>query len=308
MLHTNITGVIGDTPMVQLSRFAKAAGAGAIICGKLEAQNPLGSVKDRIAMAMLDAAEREGKLQPPCTLVEPTSGNTGIGLAAIAAARGYKIILTMPETMSIERRQLLAALGAEVVLTEGAKGMRGAIARALEIIEATPGAFMPSQFENVAGPAIHYATTGPEIWESMNGSIDALVSGVGTGGTITGAGRFLREKAPDIRIFAVEPADSPVLSHGAPGPHRIQGIGAGFVPQVLDTGIYNEVIRVQTDDAIKNARLLARTEGILAGISSGAALTAALEIAARPEFASARIAVVLPDTGERYLSMGLFGE
>jgi cysteine synthase A len=304
MFHTDITGLICRTPIVALTRFAP----GALLYGKLEAMNPGGSVKDRIALAMLDAAEREGLLQPGGALIEPTSGNTGIGLAMLAAARGYKITLTMPETMSMERRQLLAAYGAEIVLTEGAKGMRGAIAKAEELLAQTPGAFMPSQFENQAGPAIHYATTGPEIWESMDGKVDVLVSGVGTGGTVTGAGKFLREKNPSIHIAAVEPADSPVLSQGAPGPHKIQGIGAGFVPNVLDTGIYDEVIQAQTSDAIANARELARTEGILAGISSGAALSAAMKIAERAAFAGKRIVVVLPDTGERYLSTGLFGE
>ena len=295
---------IGRTPLVELRRIVP--GNGARVLAKLESRNPGGSVKDRIALAMIEAAEREGKLAPGALVVEPTSGNTGIGLAWVCAARGYRCLLTMPETMSVERRALLAHLGAEIVLTPGPEGMSGAIRRADEIATET-GAFRPDQFGNPANPWVHREHTGPEIWRDTGGELDAFVAGVGTGGTITGVGSFLRERRPGIRIVAVEPAESPVLSGGQPGPHGIQGIGAGFVPAVLDTGLLDEVVRVSTEEALEAARRLAREEGILAGISSGAALHAALAVAARPEFTGKTVVTLFPDTGERYLSTPLFG-
>jgi cysteine synthase A len=305
-VYKSISELVGNTPLVELTNYNDENGLEATIVGKLESFNPAGSVKDRIAVAMIDDAEKSGTITPGTVLIEPTSGNTGIGLAAIAASRGYRLILTMPDTMSIERRNLLAAYGAELVLTDGAKGMKGAIARAGELAEEIENSFIPGQFVNPANPAIHYATTGPEIWEASDGKVDILVSGIGTGGTITGAGEFLKSKNPDITIVAVEPAASPVLSQGTPGPHKIQGIGAGFVPDVLDTHIYDEIITVENDDAFATGRALARTDGILVGISSGAALWAATQLARRPENADKRIVVVLPDTGERYLSTALF--
>ena len=302
----NLTELIGKTPLLKLSAYTAKEGISANLIGKLEYYNPAGSVKDRIAWAMIREAEESGKLKPDSVIIEPTSGNTGIGLASVAAARGYRVILTMPETMSVERRKLLAAYGAELVLTEGAKGMKGAIAKAEELAEQTPNAFIPGQFVNPANPQIHRETTGPEIWEDMDGQVDILVSGIGTGGTITGAGEFLKSKKADIKIIAVEPADSPVLSAGTAGPHKIQGIGAGFVPDVLNTGIYDEVIAVKNEDAFATGRAIARAEGLLVGISSGAALWAAVQIAKRQENSGKNIIVILPDTGERYLSTALF--
>jgi len=303
-----MTDLIGNTPMLELSNYVTKHELNVTLLGKLEYFNPGGSIKDRIAAAMLDAAEKKGIIKPGSVLIEPTSGNTGIGLAAIAAARGYRLILTMPETMGIERRKLLKIYGAELVLTEGALGMKGAIAKAEELLKEMPGSFSPSQFENPANPAIHRKTTGPEIWQDTNGKIDYLVCGVGTGGTITGAGEFLKSKNSSLRIIAVEPADSPKLSEGTSGTHRIPGIGAGFVPQVLNVEIYNEAIAVEDGDAFATAKTLARTEGLLLGISSGAALWAATKIAKRPEVAGKTIVVILPDTGERYLSTPLFAE
>lgn len=305
-IYQNITELIGNTPLLVMSRYAREYAPGATILAKLESFNPAGSVKDRIALAMLDDAEKQGKLKPDSVIIEPTSGNTGIGLAAIAAARGYRIILTMPETMSVERRNLLKSYGAELVLTAGAKGMRGAIEKAQELAASIPGSFIPGQFVNPVNPAVHRATTGPEIWRDSNGVVDYFVAGVGTGGTVTGAGGYLKQKNPAIRVVAVEPADSPVLSKGTSGPHRIQGIGAGFVPQVLDTSVYDEIITVTTDAAFETGRAIAKTEGILVGISSGAALWAATQIAKRPESSGKRIVVILPDTGERYLSTAMF--
>jgi cysteine synthase A len=304
----NITELIGKTPLLRLDAYAKSKGLTANLIGKLEYFNPAGSVKDRVAKAMIDEAERSGKLKLGAVIIEPTSGNTGVGLAAVAAAKGYRVILTMPETMSIERRKLLKAYGAELVLTEGAKGMKGAIAKAEEIAAETPGAFIPGQFVNPANPRIHKDTTGPEIWEDTGGAVDAFVSGVGTGGTVTGAGEYLKSKNPDVRIIAVEPHDSPVLSEGKAGPHKIQGIGAGFVPDTLNTNIYDEVIKVKNEDAFLAGREIAKTEGLLIGISSGAAVRAAAEIAKRPEYEGKNIVIILPDTGERYLSTALFEE
>jgi cysteine synthase A len=302
----SITELIGRTPIIELAGYERMRAPHAKILAKLEYFNPAGSVKDRIAKAMIEDAEKSGVLKPGATIIEPTSGNTGIGLAAIAAAKGYTIILTMPETMSIERRKLLAAYGAQIVLTEGAKGMKGAIAKAEELKAQTPGSIIPGQFVNPANPAVHYATTGPEIWEDTEGDIAAFVAGVGTGGTLSGVGKYLKEKNPNIKIIAVEPSDSPVLSEGRAGGHKIQGIGAGFVPDTLDTKIYDEIITVKNDDAFETGRLIGKTDGILVGISSGAALWAATQVANRPEYAGKNIAVLLPDTGERYLSTALF--
>jgi len=307
-IYKSLTDLIGRTPLLELSNFGREHGLSATIIGKLEYYNPAGSVKDRIAKAMLDEAEKSGRLKPDSVIIEPTSGNAGIGLAAVAASRGYRVILTMPETMSVERRNLLKALGAELVLTEGEKGMKGAITKADELAEEITGAFIPGQFVNPANPAIHKATTGPEIWEDTDGKVDIFVSGVGTGGTITGAGEYLRSKNPDIKIFAVEPFDSPMLSEGRFGPHKIQGIGAGFVPEVLNTGIYDEVITVKNEDAFAAGKEIAKTEGLLVGISSGAAIWAATQVAQRKENAGKAIVVILPDTGERYLSTALFAE
>ena len=306
-LYTNIAELIGRTPLLQLGRLAAVQGVQANLLAKLEMQNPSGSVKDRAALAMLTAAEQAGQLQPGGVIIEPTSGNTGVGLAAMAAARGYRMVLVMPETMSVERRQLAQAYGAEIVLTEGAKGMAGAIEKAEALAKETPGAFLPSQFENPANPDVHRRTTGPEIWADTDGKVDLFVAGVGTGGTITGVGQYLKAQNPAIRVVAVEPDASPVLSGGAAGAHKLQGIGAGFVPKTLDTGVYDEIIRVTNEDAFAAARVLARTEGVLAGISSGAALWAALALAKRPDNQGKNIVVLLPDTGSRYLSMGVFG-
>ena len=305
-IYESIAELIGQTPLLKAQRFAKSENLTSTILAKLEYFNPAGSVKDRIAKAILDEAEEKGLLNKDSIIVEPTSGNTGIGLASLAAARGYKIILTMPETMSIERRNLLKAYGADLVLTEGALGMKGAIARALEIKEENPNAFMPSQFTNPANPAIHYKTTGPEIWNDTNGKIDIFIAGIGTGGTISGVGKFLKEQNPNIEIIAVEPTDSPVLSKGQAGSHKIQGIGPGFVPETLNTEIYDEIITITNDEAFKYGKKFSQVEGVLIGISSGAALAAATKIAQRSENKDKTIVVLLPDTGERYLSTPLF--
>ena len=301
--YEKITDLIGKTPLLKLSGYQKELNLSATLLGKLEYFNPAGSVKDRIAKAMIENAEEKGTLQANFVIIEPTSGNTGIGLASIAATKGYRIILTMPETMTIERRNLLKAYGAELVLTEGAKGMKGAIAKAEELAAEIPNSFIPSQFENPANAAIHKATTGPEIWEETDGKVDIFISGIGTGGTITGAGSYLKEKNPNIKIIAVEPADSPVLSKGTFGPHKIQGIGAGFVPKILDTKIYDEIITVTNENALNTRREFAKKEGVLVGISSGAAVWAALQIAQRPENKNKTIVIILPDTGERYLTI-----
>jgi cysteine synthase A len=303
-IANDITELVGRTPLVRLRRVVDGAAATVVV--KLECFNPLSSVKDRIAVSMVDAAERSGRLQPGATLVEPTSGNTGIGLAFVAAARGYRLVLTMPETMSIERRKLLSALGAEVVLTPGSEGMPGAIRRAQEIVGATPGALMLQQFDNPANPEAHRRTTAEEIWADTGGEVDILVAGVGTGGTITGTGEALKARKPSLRVVAVEPATSPVLSGGTPGPHQIQGIGAGFVPSVLNRAVIDEVVQVSNDDAFATARRLAREEGLLVGISSGAAVHATLELARRPENAGKLVVAIAPDSGERYLSTPLF--
>lgn len=301
--------LIGGTPIVNISRYAKAAGADKVtLLAKMEYFNPAGSVKDRIALAMIEDAEKDGRLKPGATIIEPTSGNTGIGIAAVAAAKGYKAILTLPDTMSVERRNLLKAYGAELVLTEGAKGMKGAIAKAEELNKEIEGSVILAQFDNKANPAVHKATTGPEIWEQTGGKLDFFIAGVGTGGTLTGVGEYLKEKNPDIKIIAVEPASSPVLSKGKAGPHKIQGIGAGFVPTVLNTKVYDEVITIENDDAFEQGRQFAVAEGMLVGISSGAALKAAAVIAGRPENAGKTIVVLLPDSGDRYLSTALFSK
>lgn len=306
--YERITDLIGGTPLLKLTNYIKANDLGADVYGKLEYFNPAGSVKDRIARAMIDDAEARGALKPDSVVIEPTSGNTGIGLAAVAASRGYKVILTMPETMSIERRKLLKAYGAEIVLTDGAKGMKGAIAKAQELAAETPNSFIPSQFTNKANPAAHFKTTGPEIWEDTDGKVDIFVAGVGTGGTLSGVGEYLKSKNPNVKVVAVEPAGSPVLSKGTPGPHKIQGIGAGFVPDTLNTGIYDEIIPVENEDAFATGRALARREGLLVGISSGAAVFAAAQLAKRPENKGKIIVALLPDTGERYLSTPMFSE
>ena len=307
-IYNAITELIGKTPIMKLGRYASLKNLNAEIYAKLEYFNPAGSVKDRIALAMLNDAEEKGLLKKDSVIIEPTSGNTGIGLSAVAAARGYKIILTMPETMSVERRNLLKAYGAQLVLTDGSKGMKGAIEKANEIAEQTENSFIPSQFTNEANPAAHKASTGPEIWEDTEGQVDIFVAGVGTGGTVTGVGEYLKSKNPDIKVVAVEPEGSPVLSQGKAGPHKIQGIGAGFVPETLNTNIYDEVIAVSNEDAFETGRLLARNEGLLVGISSGAAVYAATVLAERPENKGKKIVALLPDTGDRYLSTPMFSE
>ena len=305
-IYTSADQLIGKTPLLELSNIEKNLGLNAKVLAKLEYFNPAGSVKDRIAKAMLDDAEEKGLLKEGSVIIEPTSGNTGIGLAAVAAARGYRIIIVMPETMSVERRQLMKAYGAELVLTDGSKGMKGAIAKADELAQEIEGAFIPGQFVNPANPAAHIATTGPEIYEDTDGKVDIFVAGVGTGGTVTGVGEYLKSKNPDVKIVAVEPASSPVLSKGTAGAHKIQGIGAGFVPDVLNTKVYDEVIAVENDDAFAAGKLIGKNEGVLVGISSGAAAFAAIELAKRPENAGKNIVVLLPDTGDRYLSTPLF--
>ncbi len=307
-VYQKITDLIGGTPLLELTNYEKANELNAKIYAKLEYFNPAGSVKDRIAKAMLDDAEEKGLLKPGAVIIEPTSGNTGIGLASVAASRGYKVILTMPETMSVERRNLLKAYGAELVLTEGAKGMPGAIAKAKELAEQTPNSYIPSQFTNPANPAVHLKTTGPEIWADTDGKVDIFVAGVGTGGTLSGVGAYLKSQNPNVKVIAVEPATSPVLSGGKAGPHKIQGIGAGFVPDTLNTDIYDEIFPVQNEDAFATGRALARSEGVLVGISSGAAVFAAAQLAKRPENAGKVIVALLPDTGERYLSTPMFAD
>ncbi|MEL7602246.1 MAG: cysteine synthase A [Bacillota bacterium] len=307
-IYKSLTELIGKTPLMELTNYEKKHSLSATVLGKLEYFNPAGSVKDRVAKAMVEDAEEKGLLKPGSVIIEPTSGNTGIGLASVAAARGYRVILTMPETMSVERRNLLKAYGAELVLTEGAKGMSGAIAKAEELAKEIPNAFIPGQFTNPANPAVHKATTGPEIWEDTYGAVDIFVAGVGTGGTITGVGEYLKSKKPGVKVVAVEPDASPVLSEGRAGAHGIQGIGAGFVPKVLNTGVYDEIIRVKNEDAYAAGRELSKTEGLLVGISAGAAVWAATELAKRPENEGKVIVALLPDTGERYLSTPLFSE
>ena len=307
-IYTSADQLIGKTPLLELTHIEKEWNLQAKILAKLEYFNPAGSVKDRIAKAMIDDAEATGKLKPGSVIIEPTSGNTGIGLASVAAARGYRIILVMPETMSVERRQLMQAYGAELVLTEGSKGMKGAIAKAEELADEIPDSFIPGQFVNPANPAVHRATTGPEIWADTDGKVDIFVAGVGTGGTVTGVGEYLKSQNPAVKVVAVEPAGSPVLSKGTPGAHKIQGIGAGFVPQVLNTGVYDEIIAVENEDAFATGRKIGKAEGVLVGISSGAAVFAATQLAQRPENAGKTIVVLLPDTGDRYLSTPLFND
>ena len=307
-IYTSADQLIGKTPLLELVHIEKELGLEAKILAKLEYFNPAGSVKDRIAKAMIDDAEASGKLKPGSVIIEPTSGNTGIGLASVAAARGYRIIIVMPETMSVERRQLMKAYGAELVLTEGAKGMKGAIAKADELAKEIPNSFIPGQFVNPANPAVHRATTGPEIWEDTDGQVDIFVAGVGTGGTVTGVGEYLKSQNPNVQVVAVEPATSPVLSKGTPGAHKIQGIGAGFVPAVLNTGVYDEIIAVENEAAFATGKKIGKSEGVLVGISSGAAVFAAIELAKRPENKGKTIVALLPDTGDRYLSTPLFAD
>ena len=307
-IYTSADQLIGKTPLLELAHLEKELGLEAKILAKLEYFNPAGSVKDRIAKAMIDDAEASGKLKPGSVIIEPTSGNTGIGLASVAAARGYRIIIVMPETMSVERRQLMKAYGAELVLTEGSKGMKGAIAKADELAKEIPNSFIPGQFVNPANPAVHRATTGPEIWEDTDGKVDIFVAGVGTGGTVTGVGEYLKSQNPGVKVVAVEPAGSPVLSKGTPGAHKIQGIGAGFVPDVLNTGVYDEIITVENEAAFATGKQIGKSEGVLVGISSGAAVSAAIELAKRPENKGKTIVALLPDTGDRYLSTPLFAD
>ena len=307
-IYKSADQLIGNTPLVELTKIEEELGLEAKILAKLEYFNPAGSVKDRIARAMIDDAEKSGRLKPGSVIIEPTSGNTGIGLASVAAARGYRILIVMPETMSVERRQLMAAYGAELVLTEGAKGMKGAIAKAQELADETENSFIPGQFVNEANPKAHFETTGPEIYEDTDGGVDIFVAGVGTGGTVTGTGRYLKSKKPEVKVVAVEPETSPVLSQGKAGSHKIQGIGAGFVPDVLDTSVYDEIIPVADNDAFETGRLIGRKEGVLVGISSGAAVYAAIQLAKRPENKGKNIVVLLPDTGDRYLSTPLFAQ
>ena len=307
-IYTSADQLIGKTPLLELTHIEKEEGLEAKVLGKLEYFNPAGSVKDRIAKAMIDDAEQKGLLKPDSVIIEPTSGNTGIGLASVAAARGYRIIIVMPETMSVERRQLMKAYGAELVLTEGAKGMKGAIAKADELAKEIPNSFIPGQFVNPANPAVHKATTGPEIWEDTDGKVDIFVAGVGTGGTVTGTGAYLKSQNPNVKVVAVEPAASPVLSKGVAGSHKIQGIGAGFVPDVLDTKVYDEIIPVENEDAFATGKLIGKKEGVLVGISSGAAVWAAIQLAKRPENKGKTIVALLPDTGDRYLSTPLFAD